>query len=52
MVYIKPDGSVSNRRSIWQVIQDFINGIIGAVILFFTAIINPPQLEVRKRLQY
>jgi hypothetical protein len=47
MVYVRPDGSVSNRRSIWRVIQDFISTIIGAVSLFVTAVFNPPQLEVR-----
>lgn len=46
MVYVRPDGSVSDRRSIWRVIEDFIYGVIGAISLFVTAIFNPPQLEV------
>ena len=47
MVYVRPDGSVSNRRSIWRVLQDFISAIVGVVTLFVSAVFNPPQLEVR-----
>lgn len=47
MVYVSSDGSVSNRRSIWRVIEDTISGFVEAIMLFFRAVFNPPSLQVR-----
>ena len=51
MVYIRPDGSVSNRRNIWRNIEDFIKGVIAAISLFFSSFVNPPHLENRSQQQ-
>jgi len=46
VTYVNSDGTVSNRRSIWRVIEDTISGFIGAIMLFFSAVFNPPSLQV------